>query len=1042
MIEIPSISAPFISRPVGTTLLTAAVALAGALAYFLLPVAPIPQVDFPTIAVSASLPGASPETMASAVATPLEREFGRIASVTEMTSNSTLGNTSITLQFDLNRDINAAARDVQAAINAAAGNLPSDLPSHPNYQKVNPADAPILILSITSDTYDKAAMYDVASSILQQKLSQVKGVGQVNVGGGASKAVRVDVNPDLLNSMNLSLEDVRTVLNNANVNSPKGQVSDAVNTWSLGATDQLLQASEYRPLLVAYRNGAAVKLSDIADVTDSVQDVRTDGLANGKPAILLIIFRQPGANIIDAVDRIKALMPELQAEMPAGMKMGVVMDRTGTIRASVREVQFTLSISVILVILVVFAFLRDWRATLIPSVAVPVSLVGTFGVMYLAGYSVDNLSLVALTIVTGFVVDDAIVVIENITRHLEAGMNPMQATLLGAREIGFTVVSMSASLVAVFLPILLMGGLVGRLFREFAVVLSVAIGISLLVSLTTTPMMCARILRAQDKRQRGWLYRASEATFDFFLYIYRRSLAVVLDHPRPMIIMTGLTVALTVYFYIHIQHGLFPEQDTGRLSGQIIADQDTSFQAMDRLLHRIAAVVNADPAVSSVIAFTGGGRGGSTTNTAHMFVTLKDISIRKQDVDVVMARLRRKLSVIPGATLYLQAVQDLRVGGRSSAALYQYTLQSENLDDLLQWAPKLLAKLEKSPKLADVNSDQQNLGLQSDLVIDRDTAMRMGVTPDAIDATLYDAFGQEDVSTMYTPLNQYYVVMEVQPQYLQNQDGLRHIYVRTTNNGLTPLSAVCHLVDDTTFIAVNHQGQFPSVTISFNLLQGASLSDAVTEIDKAKQDIGMPSTITGSFQGTAQVFQSSLAGEPLLIAAAILAVYIVLGMLYESYVHPITILSTIPSAGVGALVALMVCHIELDIMGLIAIILLIGIVKKNAIMMIDFALDVERRGEMTPRDAIFKACQLRFRPIMMTTMAALLGALPLALRGGTGSELRRPLGIAIVGGLLFSQALTLYTTPVIYLYLDRFRLWTKRVFHRPQYIEPVGAGIS
>jgi multidrug efflux pump len=1042
VIEIPSISSPFIPRPVGTTLLTAAVALAGALAYFLLPVAPIPQVDFPTIGVSASLPGASPETMASAVATPLEREFGRIASVTEMTSNSTLGNTSITLQFDLNRDINAAARDVQAAINAAAGNLPSNLPGNPSYQKVNPADAPILILAITSDTYNKAAMYDIASSILQQKLSQVKGVGQVNVGGGASKAVRVDVNPDLLNSMNLSLEDVRNVLNNANVNSPKGQVEDSQNSWSLGVTDQLLQASQYRPLVVAYQNGAAVKLSDIAQVTDSVQDVRTSGLANGKDAILLIISRQPGANIIDTADRVTALMPQLQSEMPAGMKLSTVMDRTGTIRASVREVQFTLSASIILVVLVVFAFLRDWRATLIPSVAVPVSLIGTFGVMYLCGYSVDNLSLMALTVATGFVVDDAIVVIENITRHLEEGIKPMQAAMQGAAEIGFTVVSMSTSLVAVFLPILLMGGLVGRLFREFAVVLSVAIGISLLVSLTTTPMMCARILRNRDARQRGRIYRASEAAFDWCLNIYRRSLAVVLNHPRPMIILTGITVALTVYFYIHIQHGLFPQQDTGRLRGQIIADQDTSFQAMDKLLHRIAATVGADPAVEDVIAFTGGGRGGSTTNTANMFATLKDIGVRKDNVDVVMARLRRKLAVIPGATLYLQAVQDLRVGARQSAALYQYTLQSDNLDDLLNYAPKLLKKLERIPKLADVNTDQQNLGLQSDLTIDRDTAMRMGVTAQAIDATLYDAFGQEDVSTMYTPLNQYYVVMEVAPQYLQNQDGLRHIYVRTANNGLTPLNALTHVVQDTTFIAVNHQGQFPSVTISFNLVQGASLSDAVTLIDKAQQDIGMPSTIVGSFQGTAQVFQSSLASEPLLITAAVLAVYIVLGMLYESFVHPITILSTIPSAGVGALVALMICNIELDIMGLIAIILLIGIVKKNAIMMIDFALDVERRGQMTPRDAIYKACELRFRPIMMTTMAALLGALPLALRGGTGSELRRPLGIAIVGGLLFSQALTLYTTPVIYLYLDRFRLWTKRRFGHAEHEEPVGAAIA
>jgi multidrug efflux pump len=1027
MILVPSISAPFISRPVGTTLLTAAVALAGAMAYFRLPVSPIPQVDFPTIQVSAALPGASPETMASSVATPLERQFSRIASITEMTSSSTLGNTSITLQFDLSRNIDAAARDVQAAINAARGNLPSNLPSNPSYSKVNPADAPILILALTSDRYDRGRMYDAASSIIQQKLSQLKGVGQVNVGGGALPGVRVEVNPQQLSALGLTLEDVRSVLAAANVNIPKGQLWNQNRTWMISSTDQLLKAAQYKPLLVAYRNGAAVRLSDIADVVDSVEDVRTGGMANGKTAVLVVISRQPGANIIATTDGILALMPELAAEIPAAMNLSVVMDRTTTIRASIKEVQFTLTISILLVVLVVFIFLRDWRTTLIPSVAVPVSLIGTFGVMYLGGYSVDNLSLMALTIATGFVVDDAIVVIENITRHLEAGMSTLEATYLGAKEISFTVISMSTSLVAVFLPILLMGGLVGRLFREFAVVLSVAIGISLLVSLTTTPMMCARLLKDQAHREHGRLYRFSEGCFNALLGGYRRTLTIALTHPLVMILLTGLTVAVTIYLYIAIPKGLFPQQDTGRLTGSILADQATSFQSMNRLVTRFAQTVAKDPAVAGVLAFTGGGRGGSTVNTARMFITLTDISQRKMSADQVIARMRRELSRIPGATLYLQPVQDIRVGGRSSNAQYQFTLQGDNLKDLLQWSPKLLQKLRTLPKLADVNTDQQDRGLESNVVMDRQTASRLGITPEEIDNELYDAFGQRQVSTMYTPLNQYHVVMEAAPRFWQNPSGLKDIYI-TATSGLTPLSAVAHYVSDTTFLAVNHQGLFPSVTLSFNLLPGVSLSDAVTLIDGAERDIGLPDSIHGSFQGTAQVFQDSLASEPILIAAALLAVYIVLGMLYESYVHPITILSTIPSAGVGALLALLVCHTELDVMGLIGIILLIGIVKKNAIMMIDFALETERKEGVNPRDAIFRACLMRFRPIMMTTMAALLGALPLALRGGTGSELRRPLGIAIVGGLMFSQMLTLYTTPVVYLYLDRFRLWCSGLF--------------
>jgi multidrug efflux pump len=1033
--NITSMSQPFILRPVGTTLLTLAVALSGALAYFYLPVAPLPQVDSPTIQVSASLPGASPETMANSVATPLEREFGRIASVTEMTSSSSLSSTSITLQFDLSRNIDAAARDVQAAINAARDNLPANLPGNPTYQKVNPADAPILILSVTSDIYDRGHMYDAASSIIEQKLSQLDGVGQVNVGGGALPGVRVEVNPQQLSAMNLTLEDVRTALAAANVNIPKGELADSRYTWTLAATDQLLKAAQYSPLIIAYRNGSAVRLSDIAQVIDSVEDVRNGGLANGKPAVLVIISRQPGANIIATCDRVLAAIPTLQAQIPAAMKINVVMDRTTTIRASIHEVQLAMGISIVLVVLVVFAFLRDWRTTLIPSVAVPVSLVGTFGVMYLVGYSVDNLSLMALTIATGFVVDDAIVVIENITRHLEAGMKPMEATMLGAKEIGFTVISMSTSLVAVFLPILMMGGLVGRTFREFAVVLSVAIGISLVVSLTTTPMMCARLLRDAHRREHGRIYRFSEWVFDSLLAFYRRTLGVALNHPLKMIILTGLTVAFTVYLYIAIPKGLFPQQDTGRLNGTILADQDSSFQGMTQLLTRFSTTVAGDPDVTGVLAFAGGGRGGGTVNTARMFVNLRNIPPRTMTADQVMARLRTKLSRIPGAQLILQPVQDLRVGGRMSNAQYQYTLQGDNLPDLLEWSPRLLAKLQTLPFMADVTSDQQNRGLESMVTMDRDTASRLGISPDIIDNTLYDAFGQRQVSTMYTPLNQYHVVMEVAPRYWQNPRSLRDIYIDNGPGGtVTPLSSVARFTTDTTFLSVSHQGLFPAVTLSFNLLPGASLSDVQPEIQQAEQEIGLPPTIHGSFQGTAQAFQASLSSEPILIVTAVLAVYIVLGMLYESFVHPITILSTIPSAGVGALLALLACGTELDIIGLIAIFLLIGIVKKNAIMMIDFALETERRGGKSPRDAIFEACQMRFRPIMMTTMAALLGAMPLALRGGTGAELRRPLGIAIVGGLLFSQMLTLYTTPVVYLYLDRFRLWTGRLFHRPAHI--------
>jgi multidrug efflux pump len=1025
-----SISAPFIRRPVATTLLTLALALAGALAYFFLPVSPLPQVDFPTIQVSSSLPGASPETMASSVATPLERQFGRIAGVTEMTSTSALGSSNITLQFDLNRNIDAAARDVQAAINAARGQLPANLPANPNYRKVNPADAPIMILSITSDIYDKGRMYDAASSILQQRLSQVDGVGQVTVGGGALPAVRVDINPTLLNDMGLSLEDVRTALAAANVNRPKGSLSNDRRSWSVATTDQLLKARQYQPLIVAYHNGAAVRLSDIAAVSDSVEDIRTIGLADTRPAILVILFRQPGANIIETVDRVRAIVPQLQAEIPPAMRLNVVLDRTTTIRASVHDVQFTLVLSLVLVIMVVFIFLRNIRATLIPSVVVPVSLVGTFGVMYLCGYSVDNLSLMAMTIATGFVVGDAIVVIENITRHVEAGMPAMEAAFLGAREIGFTVLSISISLVAVFIPILLMGGIVGRLFREFAVVLSVAIGVSMLVSLTTTPMMCARLLKHRPEHEQSRLFRWSERAFDAFLHLYERTLAAVLRHPLVTLLVALGTVALTIWLYIVVPKGFFPQQDTGRLSGSIQADQSISFQAMSQKVQQFAAAVGQDPGVDNLVAFAGGNNSGGT-NTGRMFVTLKPLNERKISADQVIARLRPKLAAIPGATLYLQSVQDLRIGGRSSQAQFQYTLQGDNITELNAWAPKVLETIRKLPGLADVNTDQQNHGLQSTLDYDRPTAARLGIAPADIDATLYDAFGQRQVSTMYTPLNQYHVVMEASPEFWQTPQGLKHIYVRGTSGNLSPLSTFARDQASTAPLSVNHQGLFPSITISFNLNPGVALGTAVDEINRATTQIGLPATIHGTYSGTAQAFQESLANEPILIAAALATVYIVLGVLYESLVHPITILSTLPSAGVGALLALLLFRTDLSVIALIGIILLIGIVKKNAIMMIDFALVAERQEGKSPRDAIFEACVLRFRPIMMTTMAALLGGLPLALGTGVGSELRRPLGIAIVGGLIFSQMLTLYTTPVIYLYLDRL---TRRTTTRPSAI--------
>jgi multidrug efflux pump len=1020
-----SLSSPFIHRPVATVLLTIAIALAGAVAFKLLPVSPLPQIDFPTISVQANLPGASPEIMASSVATPLERQLGHIAGVTEMTSASYLGSTSVTLQFDLNRDIDAAARDVQAAINAARGYLPANLPNNPTYRKVNPADAPIMIIALTSDVYDQGKLYDAASTILQQKLSQIQGVGQVAVGGSSLPAVRVDVNPTQLNATGLGLEDVRNVLSQQNANIAKGQFANSATTTDLATNDQLQKAADYRPLIVGYSNGAAIRLSDIANVQDSVENLRSAGLANGKPCALVIVFRQPGANIIDTVDGVRAALPQLKASIPSAIELTVVMDQTTTIRASVREVERTLLISIGLVIMVVFVFLRNPRATIVPAVVVPVSLIGTFGVMYLCHYSLDNLSLMALTISTGFVVDDAIVVVENVTRHLEQGMRPVQAALLGAREIGFTVLSISISLVAVFTPLLLMGGIVGRLFREFAVTLSVAVLVSLVISLTTTPMICSRLLKAKEADSHGRLYLASERFFAWILSLYERSLTWVLRHPAPMLVILMITIGANVYLLSVVSKGFFPQQDTGRLAGGIQGSQDSSFQAMKQRMMRFVEIVEADPSVANVVAFTGSG-GGTTTNTGRMFVSLKPLEERKISADEVIRGLRRKLATVEGASLFLQATQDLRVGGRGGNAQYQYTIQSENLDDLVRWGPILLQQLRTVPTIADVNSDQQNSGLQASLDYDRPTAMRLGITPESIDATLYDAFGQRQVSTMYTQLNQYHVVMEVEPKFWESPEGLKDIYLRSKTGGMVPLSAVARYGPATAPLAVNHQGQFPAVTFSFNLAPGIALSDAVKAINQAEESIGMPATIHGSFSGTAQAFQSSLANEPVLIMAALLAVYIVLGILYESYIHPITILSTLPSAGVGAVLALLLMRMDLSLIALIGIILLIGIVKKNAIMMIDFALAAERGEGKSSHDAIFQACMLRFRPIMMTTLAALFGALPLALGTGTGSELRRPLGISIIGGLLVSQLLTLFTTPVVYLYLDRLGLYWQR----------------
>ncbi len=1085
-----NISAPFISRPVATTLLTLGIALAGALAFSKLPVAPLPQVDFPTISVSAQLPGASPETVATSVASPLERHLGQIAGVTEMTSQSGIGQARVTLQFELNRDIDGAARDVQAAIVAARADLPANLKSNPTYRKVNPADAPILILAMTSKTLSQGQMYDAASNVFQQRLSQISGVCQVIIGGSALPAVRVELNPKALFKYGIGLEDVRAALASANANSPKGTIDDGDQRYQIYTNDQSTKAADYTPLVVAYRNGAAVRLSDVATVADSVEDVRNLGLSNGQPSVLVIVFRQPGANIIETTDSVKASLPHLQAAMPADVGVTVAIDRSTTIRDSLRDTELTLVIAITLVTLVVFVFLRNFRATLIPGIAVPISILGTFGGMYLLGYSLDILSLMALTIATGFVVDDAIVVLENISRHLEAGMPRVQAALRGAQEVGFTVLSISLSLIAVFIPILLMGGILGRLFREFPVTLSIAILISLAISLTTTPMMCALWLKprqADDAPRR-------RTVFDRILAGYEHSLAWALRHGGLVMLILFAAVCLNVVLFPIVPKGLFPTQDTGRLVGSLQADQSVSFQAMTQKLRQMIDIVQRDPAVDHVVGYTGvgSGGGGGQINSGSVFVSLKPIA-QRPSVDEVIARLRPQLAQVPGGRLFLTAVQDIRAGGRQSTSTYQYTLQSDSTDDLFTWTPKLVAALEHSAVLADVNSDQQQKGLETDLVIDRDTAARLGVTASQIDSTLYDAFGQRQVSVIYSAINQYHVVMEIDPRYTQYPASLNDIYIATSGGGaagtalsnspagtvaaaattktasatsasataaanannnsarnaatnalanagrssassgaavsttketMIPLAAVAHYQPGNAPLSVNHQGLFVSSTISFNLQDGATLGEAAAEINQAINQIHMPVSIHGNLAGTAQVFAQSLNNEPILIAAAIAAVYILLGVLYESYIHPITILSTLPSAGVGALLALMLFHTQFDIIGTIGVILLVGIVKKNAILMIDFAIHEKRVHNLGARDAIFQACLLRFRPIMMTTMAAILGAMPLALSFGNGGEIRRPLGISIMGGLIISQLLTLYTTPVLYLYMDRLGQWS------------------
>nr|WP_217433006.1 multidrug efflux RND transporter permease subunit MdtC [Serratia marcescens] len=1011
----------FIHRPVATTLLTLAIAISGAIGFRLLPVSPLPQVDFPVISISASLPGASPETMASSVATPLERALGRIAGVNEMTSMSSLGSTRVILQFDLSRDINGAARDVQAAINAAQSLLPTGMPSRPSYRKVNPSDAPIMILTLTSDTYSQGQLYDFASTQLAQKISQTEGVGDVSVGGSSLPAVRVELNPSALFNQGVSLDTVRQAIANANVRRPQGAVENPQQRWQIQANDALKTADAYRPLIIHYNNGSAVRLADVAEVKDSVQDVRNAGMTDAKPAIILAISRAPDANIIETVDRIRAELPALQENIPASIQLNVAQDRSPTIRASLAEVEQSLAIAIGLVILVVFIFLRSGRATLIPAVAVPVSLVGSFAAMYLCGFSLNNLSLMALTIATGFVVDDAIVVLENISRHVEAGMKPINAALLGAREVGFTVLSMSVSLVAVFIPLLLMEGLPGRLFREFAVTLSVSIGLSLIVSLTLTPMMCAYLLRHQPPRSQ----RRARGFGKMLLALqqgYGRSLNWVLGHSRWVLAVFLATLALNVWLYISIPKTFFPEQDTGRLMGFIQADQSISFQAMRGKLEDFMKIVREDPDVENVTGFTGGSR----TNSGSMFISLKPLSVRSDDAQKVIARLRARLAKEPGASLFLMAVQDIRVGGRQANASYQYTLLADDLAALREWEPKIRIALAALPELADVNSDQQDNGSEMDLVYDRETMARLGISVSDANNLLNNAFGQRQISTIYQPLNQYKVVMEVAPPYTQDVSSLDKMFIINNEGKAIPLSYFASWRPANAPLSVNHQGLSAASTISFNLPDGGSLSDATAAVERTMTQLGVPSTVRGAFAGTAQVFQDTLKSQLILILAAIATVYIVLGVLYESYIHPLTILSTLPSAGVGALLALELFGAPFSLIALIGIMLLIGIVKKNAIMMVDFALEAQRNGGISAREAIFQASLLRFRPIMMTTLAALFGALPLMLTSGDGAELRQPLGITIAGGLVMSQLLTLYTTPVVYLYFDRLQAKFRR----------------
>ena len=1037
-----SISTPFIRRPIATTLFMIAMTLAGGIAYTLLPVSALPEVDFPTITVSAGLPGASPEVMAASVATPLEKQFTRIAGVTEMTSNSSVGSAQVTLQFDLSRDINAAAREVQAAINSSAGSLPANLPSLPRYRKINPADQPILLMTLESDVVPRPQLYDIASSVFAQKLSQVPGVGQVSVGGSSLPAVRVEVNPQPLSNYNVGLDQIGTFLQRANANLPKGAVANDEVQLPVYTSDQLFQAKDYKDLVVVYRKGAPVRLSDLGRVIDANEDVRNLGIVNGSPMVQIQISRQPNANIVETVARIKALMPQFEAQLPPTVRFKIASDRTTTTKESMDDAQRNMVISIGLVIFVVFIFLRSGWSTFIPSISVPVSIIATFGAMYLLGYTLDNLSLMALTIATGFVVDDAIVVIENITRHLENGLKPMEAALQGAEEIGFTVLSMSVSLIAVFIPILMMSGVMGRLFREFAVVLSVSIAISMVVSLTLTPMMCAWLLKEERHDGHGYLYNQSEKFLQWVISSYGSALSVALDHPAVVLLTVFLTMGVNVYLYAKVPKGFFPQQDTGRLQGAIVGEQHISYQALVDKARWFEEQVRTDPDVETVTMVAGTSGGGFGGNSANINVQLKPVGVRRSTSDQVVARLRRKTGGVPGATMFLQNSQDVRIGGRQGNAQYQYTLQAPDFESLAEWGPKVLDRLSTLPEIADVSSDQQNSGLSSNVVIDRDTASRLGLTAQAVDAALYDAFGQRQVSVMYKSINQYHVILALQQQWWSSPDFLNTIYVQTPKGTDVPLSTFTHFTQGITPIRLPHQGQFPATTLSFNLGENVALSDAVAAIDHAEVEMGLPANITGKFAGTARAYQEALDNQPILVGTALLAVYIVLGMLYESLIHPLTIISTLPSAGVGALVAMVLFKSDLDIIGMIGIILLIGIVKKNAIMMIDFALAAERNEGMTAREAIYQACLLRFRPIMMTTMCALLGAMPMALGLGAGAELRKPLGVAIVGGLVVSQMLTLFTTPVIYLYLDRLRnalTWRKPSYlHRPGVLVPGG----